>query len=150
MIPLFHFGFSPPRLYDKAYEKTVIVVGPGQREALLLQFQTPGTYRVMQNLINDFQDEGEIDPDDNPAAPAGFIVVSDTNCTESPKTPVNITSLEFTPGMTGDITGDQIKSQIAVNFQVESQLDRAPVPQFIIDGTHIRAPFSRITRCIHP
>jgi hypothetical protein len=145
VIPFWVFA-SDGIAYDKAYEKTVLVVGPGQREALLLQFLTAGTYRVMQNPINDFQDTGEIDPDGNPAAPAGFIVVSDANCSASPAKPVNISSLEFTPGMTGDITNEQVKSQISVNFQVESQLDRVPVPQFVIDGTYHAPLLSRIIR----
>jgi hypothetical protein len=37
----------------EAYEKSMMIVGPGQREGLILQFDSPGTlYRVMQYLIN--------------------------------------------------------------------------------------------------
>jgi hypothetical protein len=33
--------------------QAMLVVGPGQREGLLLQFDSPGKYRVMPYLIND-------------------------------------------------------------------------------------------------
>lgn len=34
--------------YSKAYRKSMIVIGPGQREALLFQFNATGRVRVMQ------------------------------------------------------------------------------------------------------
>ena len=45
--------------YSQAVKQQAIVIGPGQREALLLQFQKAGTYKVMQLIINDFQGTGE-------------------------------------------------------------------------------------------
>ena len=110
----------------------MIVVGPGQREGLLMQFDAPGVYRIMQSIINDFQGDGEVDPDDNPDAPAAIVVVSETDISG---TAVNISSLEFVPGMKDNITNAEITSQVSVNFQVQSQLDRVPIPQFVIDGT---------------
>ena len=46
--------------YPRAVKQQAIVIGPGQREALLLQFQKAGTYKVMQLIINDFQGTGEL------------------------------------------------------------------------------------------
>ena len=54
IVPFYVFA-SDGISYDHAYLKQMIVIGPGQREALLLQFSKPGLVRVMQGVINDFQ-----------------------------------------------------------------------------------------------
>jgi FtsP/CotA-like multicopper oxidase with cupredoxin domain len=137
--------------FDKAYKKDSIVIGPGQREGVLLQFNQAGTYRIMQIVINDFQNTGEDVTDKDPAA---FISVEEpcqvgnslsscdghrgaegkqqTMFKQIP--PVDISSLTFTPGMRTQITPEEITHQVSVGFVVQSQLDMAPVPQFAIDG----------------
>ena len=54
IVPFYVFA-SDGISYDHAYLKQMIVIGPCQREALLLQFSKPGLVRVMQGVINDFQ-----------------------------------------------------------------------------------------------
>ena len=113
--------------FEKAYKKDSLVIGPGQREGLLLQFNQPGTYRIMQIVINDFQNTGEAVTDYDPAA---IIIVEESG----EITPVDISSLTFTPGMPIQIKPEEITHQISVGFVVQSQLDKAPVPQFGING----------------
>ena len=55
---------------------TNYAVGPGQREGLLLQFDTPGRYVMHQLIINDFQGAGELVNQD---APMAYINVSYEN-----------------------------------------------------------------------
>lgn len=116
--------------YNQSYEKSAIVIGPGQREAVLVQFTKPGIYRFMQDIINDFQDGGE---DVDSPTPAAYFVVSNDNCT-SPDPPVDVGKLVFTPGIPYSIAPDNINRQVDVTFMVQSVLDRAPVPQFVING----------------
>ena len=136
----FHAFASDGISYSSAYEKQAVVVGPGQREGLLLQFPKPGIYRIMQQVINDFQDEGELE---NPLAPAAFVNV--TVCGKLD--PVDLSTLNFVPGMSDSITNEEVTSQVTVNFQVESLLDRAPVPQFVINGEEF--DFKRITETVN-
>ena len=129
-VPAFGFASDGISYGTPPVERKAIIVGPGQRESLLLQFSRPGRYSIMQLAINDFQDTGETQ---NPVAPAAFIDV--TNCDdEGPIDPVDISSLTFTAGMPQPIRPVEATSQVTVNFQVQSQLDRAPIPQFVIDG----------------
>jgi len=53
----FHVFASDGVSYGRPYQKNMVVIGPGQREGLLLQFSRPGLYRVMQSIINDYQGE---------------------------------------------------------------------------------------------
>ena len=41
----------------------------------------------------------------------------------------------------------EVTSQVTVNFQVQSQLDRAPIPQFVIDGKEF--DYRRISRTVN-
>ena len=41
--------------YRRAYQKQMLVIGPGQREGVLVQFASAGTVRVMRGHLNDFQ-----------------------------------------------------------------------------------------------
>ena len=115
--------------YNQSYEMKALVIGPGQREGVLVQFQKPGFYRLMQTTFNDFQGEGV---DLSSPLPATYFVVSE-NCT-SPNPPVDVASLVFTPGIAYNVEPDTINRQVDVNFDVQSVLDRAPVPQFLING----------------
>ena len=122
--------------FDRAYEHDLLVLGVGQRQAVLVQFPKAGTYTVMQGLLNDFQGDGEgIGPDypDGPDLPMAFIVVTDAPAAVQP---VDLSALRFTPGMRPDeaITDAMVNRQITVNFQVLSQLTNLPVPQFNINN----------------
>ncbi|KAL7554987.1 hypothetical protein ACHAWF_018604 [Thalassiosira exigua] len=46
--------------YSRAVKHHLIVIGPGQREGMLLQFEKAGTYKIMQQIINDYQGPGEV------------------------------------------------------------------------------------------
>jgi hypothetical protein len=116
--------------YSKAYEKTFIVIGPGQREGLLVQFDRPGTYRMMQDIVNDFQGNGE-DLDD--PTPAVSFVVSNVNCVVPAKA-IDLSSLVFTPGVTYNVSTEAVDRQVEITFMTQSALDKAPVPQFVING----------------
>ena len=64
--------------------------------------------------------------------------------------PVDLSALTFTPGMpaSSDIQPQQITGELSVNFQVNSNLTKLPIPQFVIDdkgcvrarGACVRAP----------
>jgi hypothetical protein len=118
----------------KAIEKSMIVVGPGQREGLLLrlllQFDSPGTYRVMQYLINN----KVLNIYNNTAVPTAFIQVNETSGAMAK--PVNISSLQFTPGMTEDedIKDSEIEGNTkTVKFGLAFDMPKAPFVQFVID-----------------
>ena len=68
----------------------MIVIGPGQREGLLLQFAKPGNYTIRQVILNDF--EGE---EYNPDLPAATIIVN-TECAFEKA--IDVSALAFTPG----------------------------------------------------
>ena len=48
--------------------------------------------------------------------------------------PVSLATLNLTAGMGFNIHSDEIKSQLGVRFEVNSDLGKAPSPQFVIDG----------------
>jgi FtsP/CotA-like multicopper oxidase with cupredoxin domain len=103
-IPIWVFA-ADAIAYEKAYQKDSVVVGPGQREAMLLQFNKTGTYSIMQIVINDFQNIGELaELDDN-----NYFAAANTE-------------------------PEEVVQQVSVNFVVQSELDKAPVPQFGING----------------
>jgi FtsP/CotA-like multicopper oxidase with cupredoxin domain len=115
--------------YSKAYEKNFLVIGPGQREGMLVQFNKPGTYQLLQAIVNDVQVSGE----DLVPSPAATFVVSDTGCDVSKK-PVDLSSLVFTPGVPYNVSVDAIDRQVEITFMTQSDLGTAPIPQFVIDG----------------
>jgi FtsP/CotA-like multicopper oxidase with cupredoxin domain len=117
--------------YSKAYEKRMIVVGPGQRQGLLLKFSAPGIHYIWQSVLTDFQGTGEIGPD-NLLQPALTIHVNE-NCIGSRN--IDPAELVFTPGMSYNVTDQDVSSDISVNFQVQGPQDRNPIPRFEIDGT---------------
>jgi FtsP/CotA-like multicopper oxidase with cupredoxin domain len=115
--------------YSKAYEKNFLVIGPGQREGVLVQFNQPGTYQLLQAIVNDFQGTGEdLDP-----SPAATFVVSDTGC-DAPDKPVDLSGLVFTPGVPYNVSVGAVDRQVEITFMTQSDLDTAPIPQFVIDG----------------
>lgn len=163
VVPFFVFA-SDGISYDRAYEKRMVVVGVGQREAILMQFKRPGRVRVMQGVINDFQGTGEggpggtIGPGPGPGGtmpgsvdvPMAYVHVAAPAGGE-PLGRVDLRALRFTPGM-GALAGraispDEITSQLSVRFEVESQLDRIPTPQFVIDGREF--DYRSITTTVH-
>merc|ERR1711907_97295 len=75
----------------------MILVGPGQREAVLVQFTKPGTYQVMQGVLDDFaEDDANVGPvADSEDIPMAFFEVADASAN---LVPVDISSLQFTPG----------------------------------------------------
>jgi FtsP/CotA-like multicopper oxidase with cupredoxin domain len=107
----------------------MMVIGPGQREGLLLQFDSPGTYRVMQYLINNL-----LTINNETSVPTAFIQVNETSAMAKP---VNISSLQFTPGMSmsEDIKDSEIEGKTkTVNFGVGQNMNTsAPFPRFTID-----------------
>eukprot|EP00584_Thalassiosira_punctigera_P012779 CAMPEP_0172548702 /NCGR_PEP_ID=MMETSP1067-20121228/17933_1 /TAXON_ID=265564 ORGANISM="Thalassiosira punctigera, Strain Tpunct2005C2" /NCGR_SAMPLE_ID=MMETSP1067 /ASSEMBLY_ACC=CAM_ASM_000444 /LENGTH=814 /DNA_ID=CAMNT_0013335957 /DNA_START=115 /DNA_END=2559 /DNA_ORIENTATION=+ len=118
--------------YSHAVKQTALVIGPGQREGLLLQFPKAGKYGVQQLEINDFQGDGETNKPTNAIA---FIeVTDDVSSSSGGKDNVDLSTLVFTPGMSSDISTEEVVNQVSVNFEVHSMKDRAPVPQFIING----------------
>lgn len=132
VIPVFVFA-SDGISYGKAVEKSMIVVGPGQREALLLQFDRPGKYRIMQLIIEDFQGPGEAEKQNEPAA---FVIVESPSPLASCRAQdgVDLSSLKFTPGIRDSIEDKDIDRYFTVNFEVQSDLNKAPMPQFVVDG----------------
>jgi hypothetical protein len=70
--------------FDKPYRKTLLVLGVGQRQGILVQFDAPGTYRVMQGVLNDFQGDGAgVGPDypNGPDEPIAFFHVTEEAAT---------------------------------------------------------------------
>jgi FtsP/CotA-like multicopper oxidase with cupredoxin domain len=116
--------------YNKAYEKTFLVIGPGQREGVLVQFNRPGRYRLMQDILNDFQDTGE---DLDGPTPAASFVVSSVRCV-IPAKAIDLSSLVFTPGVKYNVSVEAVDRQVEITFMTQSALDKAPIPQFVIDG----------------
>jgi FtsP/CotA-like multicopper oxidase with cupredoxin domain len=130
----FHVFASDGISYGRAYEKPMVVIGVGQREGVLVQFSTPGLVRIMQGVINDFQSTGEnVGPGPNSTdRPMAFLNVT---LGGEPQPRVDPSLLHFTPGMgSSSVRPSQISSELAVNFEVRTQLDRMPTPQFVING----------------
>lgn len=122
--------------YDKPYQKNMIVVGPGQREAILLQFSKPGKYRVMQGVLADFQDNNaNIGPvPDTEDVPMAFFEVVDNGRNA---VPADVNSMGFTPGRPlapPSLTAQQESHDIKIVFTVGNDLKKLPVPQFSVDG----------------
>lgn len=122
--------------YDKAYQKNIIVVGPGQRESLLVQFNRPGKYRVMQGVLADFQeDDANIGPiPDTEDVPMAFFEVVDNGANAEP---ADVNSMVFTPGRAltpPSLTAQKDSHDIDIVFTVGNDLKKAPVPQFSVDG----------------
>jgi hypothetical protein len=104
----------------------MIDVGLGQREGLLLQFDSPGTYRVMQYLVPD-----HFDVYNKTSVPTAFIQV-DEACGAKVE-PVNISSFKFTPGMntSGDIKDSELDGNPnLVKFGLGFDNTKAPFVQF--------------------
>jgi FtsP/CotA-like multicopper oxidase with cupredoxin domain len=116
--------------FSKAYEKRMIVVGPGQRQALLLKFSTPGVYHIWQNVLTDFQGTGEIGPDN--VLQVAMTIHINKNYRSNRN--VDPAQLAFTPGIHYIVSDQDVTSEISVNFQVQSPIDRDPIPQFVING----------------
>ena len=143
-LPVYGFASDGISYGTSPVARKAIIVGPGQRESLLVQISKPGRYSIMQLAINDFQDTGE---DQNPSSPTAFIDVTTCNSEEGSTDPIDISGLTFTAGMAQPIKPVEVTSQVTVNFQVQSLLDRAPIPQFIIDGKEF--DYRRITRSVN-
>jgi hypothetical protein len=127
-VPFWVFA-SDGLSYQRPVEKQAILVGPGQREGLLIQFRKQGLYTLKQIIVNDFQDNIDL----TTSTPAlTFIVSNTTSCNISEA--VAIANLQFTSGVPDNIDIANIERQIDISFMVNSILSRAPVPQFVIDG----------------
>eukprot|EP00804_Cyclotella_cryptica_P008292 CCRYP_016487-RD/>CCRYP_016487-RD protein AED:0.01 eAED:0.01 QI:664/1/1/1/0.75/0.6/5/477/495 len=130
MIPFWVFA-SDGISYSHAVQHESILIGPGQREGVLLQFSKAGKYSIMQQILNDMQVGGNSGGD----APLGFIEVSnDIPVDYKGILNIDISTLKFTPGMSGNITEEDVINQNSINFEVQSIKMKAPVPQFIING----------------
>jgi len=130
VIPFWVFA-SDGISYEKAYKKDMIVIGPGQREALLMQFSRPGTVRVMQGVFTDFQGVNQgMFPGSSSQVMATIIVTA-----PSVSPAVDVDSLTFTPGIPASYTlaASNVQSQFGVKFQVKSDLSKIPMPQYEID-----------------
>lgn len=126
VVPFWQFA-SDGIMYTKAYNKTMVVSGQGQRDALLMQFNKVGTYRIMQHVLPN---------PDQPGAqatihPAAFVVVSNQACLGDG---TDLSTLQFIAGMGSDIPNEDITQSINVNFQTNLQRDQAPLPQFEVDN----------------
>jgi FtsP/CotA-like multicopper oxidase with cupredoxin domain len=127
VVPFWVFA-SDGISYQRAYEKQAIVVGPSQREGLLVQFQEPGLYTLNQIIVNDFQDNIDL----TTSTPAMTFVVSNATCNTTDA--IDVASLRFTPGVPDNVSVTDIQRQVEITFMVQSDLSRAPIPQFVIDG----------------
>jgi len=140
-VPLWVFA-SDGISYSQAVKHDMVVIGTGQREAILVQIAAVGTATVYGLVLNDFQNQqggpNEAGWYGEPVFPGDEIVLATIEVTtesDSTSTQVDISSLRFSPGMEGkEITAEDIKEQLSVNFQVNSNLDALPIPQFVIDG----------------
>lgn len=54
VYPFYRFA-ADGIIWEDTIEATMVVMGPGQREALLVQFPEPGKYTMQGYLMNDFQ-----------------------------------------------------------------------------------------------
>ena len=139
--------------FDRAYKKDLLVLGVGQRQGVLVQFDKAGTYRVMQGVINDFQGDGLGIGPDYPGGvdePMATFVVSEASershafhgrqsshvHNDEVASFVNVSALRFTPGIPSSeaVRDEEVDKQLSVTFSTLSALNRAPVPQFVIDG----------------
>jgi FtsP/CotA-like multicopper oxidase with cupredoxin domain len=136
VYPFYRFA-ADGIMWEDTIEATMVVMGPGQREALLVQFPEPGKYTMQGYLMNDFQNQGA-GPDGNALAvyPPGAFELGYIEVTSERVDPVDLSALTFTPGMpaSSDIQPQQITGELSVNFQVNSDLTKLPIPQFVIDS----------------
>jgi FtsP/CotA-like multicopper oxidase with cupredoxin domain len=122
--------------FDRAYAKNITLFGPGQREDILLQFKLPGTYRVMQGVLADFnEDNAFIGPvPDSEDVPMAFFEVTDNGANAEP---VDISSIALTPGRSMSPPSTQGRGEshdIKIQFTVGNSLRKLPIPQFSVDG----------------
>lgn len=122
--------------YDKAYQKNMTLLGPGQREAVLLQFPRCGTYRVMQGVLADFQENNaNIGPvPESEDVPMAFFEVEDNGANAKP---VDVNQVVVTPGRPTtppNLAALRDSHDIDIKFTVGNSLKRLPVPQFSVDG----------------
>jgi FtsP/CotA-like multicopper oxidase with cupredoxin domain len=118
--------------YERTYKKRMLVLGPGQREGVLVKFSSKGTYRVMQAEINDFMENNDdIGVTDQPIA---FFHVSGGDDVGDDHG-VDLAKLRFTPGMPDDIDEASVSRELDLSFDVGTRLDQLPMPQFTVDNT---------------
>lgn len=117
--------------FTHAYMKNILMLGPGQREGIVVQLSNPGVYRVIQGEIADFAENdlhlgpGDVS-DDVPMATIRVVA-------SSKEFSVDLPGLKFTPGMPATIP-EPADTTIEIDFQVGSELDKMPVAQFMIDN----------------
>lgn len=104
--------------YGGVYNKTMIVIGQAQREALLMQFTKVGTYRIMSSIVP------------SPtlyAHPAAYVTVTNHACLGDF---TDLSKLTFQPGITDTISNSEIAATLSVAYQTNKERDQVPVFQF--------------------
>lgn len=135
VLPFYVFA-SDGISYAQPVRKTLLVVGVGQREGVLVRFAVPGRVLIMQGIINDFQGTGGgqgpgPNSTDRVAAYIDVVAASQPGLPTGPP----LEQLQFTPGMgNATIAPADIGAQLGVRFEVNSDLSRVPSPQFVIGG----------------
>ena len=109
LVPFWVF-YADGVSFVKAYKKDNIVIFPGNREGLILQFPKPGLYKAQTTLFRGASVAGLTEQT------IAFFQVTDKECT--PMDPaIDVDSLVFTPGVEGgDIEEVDIIEEVDVTF----------------------------------
>lgn len=134
MVDFYHFardGIS----FSQTYKKNMLMLGPGQREGIIVQFNKSGVYQVMQGEINDFaEDDADLGPGEGTSdVPMATFRVTKKHDIDSVDA-VDLSKLTFTPGMAATLGTSEVDHHVKINFQAGTDLGKLPAPQFVIDG----------------
>jgi len=125
-------GVTRPR----PLKKHILVMAGGQREEILLQFDTPGRYVISQQGIQGMQffDMWGHPHDQILATIEVLPVPEEENGSLSPTLPMD--DMVFTPGYNEDETiqaKDIVKTEV-ITFSMGADRDKAPFPQYYVNG----------------
>lgn len=126
------YMYGPDSNGAAVYQQEMLVVGPSQREGLLLQFPTAGIYRIMNHRITPTQRNGDF-PNGYPDQTAhlgAYINVT----TGSVSTVLDPLLLNFTKGVSTAIALDNIVRHTTVTFDIDIQQNNAPFAQFEVNN----------------
>jgi FtsP/CotA-like multicopper oxidase with cupredoxin domain len=133
-IPFWVIG-SDGVTYPKPIRKNILVMAGGQREEILLQFDTPGKYVISQKGIEGMQFFDMYGhPHNQILATITVLEAEGEDGDSGPNTP--IAEMVFTPGYKVEetIQSDQIARTETIVFSMGANRDMAPFPQYYVNG----------------
>ncbi|GKY96574.1 hypothetical protein MPSEU_000617000 [Mayamaea pseudoterrestris] len=136
LVPFYKFSsdgymYGPDGQGNSVYQQDMLIVGPSQREGLLLQFTTPGNYRIMNHRIIPTQRNGAFPNGySDQVTHLGATIIVAAGAT----TYVNPLTLDFTKGVSTVIDTENIVRHTTVTFDIDIQQDNAPFAQFEVNN----------------